>query len=84
MRLVHQLLGLALFQPWQVADQMGVDAESAVGVLADPAGQVQPLQRELDGARTLSVVGRTQAVQIAWITIVAASNAPKLNIKPLG
>jgi hypothetical protein len=33
---------------------------------------------------TACAFGRTQAAQIAWITIVAASNAPRLNINSLG
>ena len=36
MRLVHQIVGRALLQAGQVADEVGVDAETALGVLAEP------------------------------------------------
>src|SRR6478735_1724670 len=39
-----------------------VDGLRAVGVLADLAGEVEALERELDRARTLAVVGGAEAV----------------------
>ena len=51
-----------------------IDRLAAVGLLADLAGQVQALERQLDGAGALAVVGRAEPVADLVVQLGLASD----------
>src|SRR5258708_33298391 len=96
MRLLHQIVGDALVEAWQVADEIRVDAEPACGVLAEA-----DLRGDAGGVIQLDVVvardqsqraeetrGVARGEQLLWDGALAASacflRRPGVEIDPVG